>query len=79
MICRHQSRAAILLGDRVLLNIRMGRTGSADRSTAAAFAWLATRMATLGRVLVEALMLHYGRDEVAAGRRTCSGSSRWAA
>lgn len=27
-------------------------------------AWLATRMATLGRVIVEAITLHYGRDEV---------------
>ncbi|MCU1277543.1 MAG: hypothetical protein JWM53_1089, partial [bacterium] len=27
-------------------------------------AWLATRMASLGRVLVEALLLHYGRDEL---------------
>jgi uncharacterized protein len=26
--------------------------------------WLATRMAQMGRVLVEALVLHYGRDEV---------------
>ena len=27
-------------------------------------AWLATRMATLGRVIVEAIVYHYGRDEV---------------
>ena len=27
-------------------------------------AWLAGRMAQLGRIVVEALVLHYGRDEV---------------
>ena len=31
--------------------------------------WLATRMATLGRVLVEALVHHYGRDELLAPAR----------
>jgi hypothetical protein len=44
----------------------MGRTGSADLPLHGGRvpAWLATRMATLGRVLVEALVLHYGRDEL---------------
>src|SRR5437773_7936785 len=44
----------------------MGRTGSADLPLHGGRvpAWLATRMARLGRVLVEALVLHYGRDEV---------------
>src|SRR6185312_13943015 len=44
----------------------MGRTGSADLPLHGGRvpAWLASRMATLGRVLVEALVLEYGRDEV---------------
>ncbi|MGZ3405521.1 MAG: DUF763 domain-containing protein [Polyangia bacterium] len=44
----------------------MGRTGSADLPLHGGRvpAWLATRMASLGRVLVEALVLHYGRDEL---------------
>ncbi|HEX4458863.1 MAG TPA: DUF763 domain-containing protein, partial [Polyangia bacterium] len=44
----------------------MGRTGSADLPLHGGRvpAWLAARMASLGRVLVEALVLHYGRDEV---------------
>ena len=44
----------------------MGRTGSADLPLHGGRvpAWLASRMAALGRVLVEALMLEYGRDEV---------------
>ena len=44
----------------------MGRTGSADLPLHGGRvpAWLATRMATLGRVLVEALVLEYGRDEL---------------
>ena len=44
----------------------MGRSGSADLPLHGGRVpqWLATRMATLGRVLVEALVLHYGRDEV---------------
>ncbi|HXU70243.1 MAG TPA: DUF763 domain-containing protein [Polyangia bacterium] len=44
----------------------MGRTGSADLPLHGGRvpAWLASRMATLGRVLVEALVIHYGRDEV---------------
>jgi len=42
------------------------RTGSADLPLHGGRvpAWLATRMATLGRVIVEAITLHYGRDEV---------------
>src|SRR5260370_41402102 len=49
-----------------ILNIRMGRPGSADLPLPGGRvpAWLATRMASLGRVLVEALVLHYGRDEL---------------
>jgi uncharacterized protein len=44
----------------------MGRTGSATLPLHGGRVpeWLATRMATLGRVLVEALLLHYGRDEL---------------
>jgi hypothetical protein len=44
----------------------MGRSGSADLPLHGGRVppWLATRMAALGRVLVEALVLHYGRDEV---------------
>lgn len=44
----------------------MGRTGSADLPLHGGRvpAWLASRMATLGRVLVEALLLEYGRDEL---------------
>lgn len=44
----------------------MGRTGSADLPLHGGHVppWLATRMARLGRVLVEALVLHYGRDEL---------------
>src|SRR6185369_10976783 len=44
----------------------MGRTGSADLPLHGGRvpAWLASRMAALGRVLVEALVLEYGRDEV---------------
>src|SRR3954468_20671633 len=42
------------------------RTGSADLPLHGGRvpAWLASRMAALGRVLVEALVLEYGRDEV---------------
>jgi hypothetical protein len=42
------------------------RTGSADLPLHGGLvpAWLASRMARLGRVLVEAIVLHYGRDEV---------------
>ena len=49
-----------------ILNIRMGRTGSADLPLHGGRVppWLATRMASLGRVLVEALVHHYGRDEL---------------
>src|SRR5436305_6442009 len=49
-----------------ILNIRMGRSGSADLPLHGGRVpqWLATRMAALGRVLVEALDLSYGRDEV---------------
>ncbi len=44
----------------------MGRTGSADLPLHGGRvpAWLAARMAALGRVLVEALVLEYGRDEL---------------
>ena len=44
----------------------MGRTGSADLPLHGGRvpAWLAARMAALGRVLVEALLLEYGRDEL---------------
>src|SRR5712671_5681703 len=44
----------------------MGRVGTADLPLHGGRvpAWLATRMASLGRVLVEALVLHYGRDEL---------------
>jgi hypothetical protein len=44
----------------------MGRSGSADLPLHGGRVpqWLATRMAALGRVIVEALVLHYGRDEV---------------
>ncbi|MCB9536672.1 MAG: DUF763 domain-containing protein [Myxococcales bacterium] len=42
------------------------RTGTADLPLHGGRVppWLATRMATLGRVVVEALVLHHGRDEV---------------
>jgi uncharacterized protein len=42
------------------------RTGSADLPLHGGHvpAWLATRMASLGRVIVEAIVHHYGRDEV---------------
>jgi hypothetical protein len=44
----------------------MGRTGSATLPLHGGRVpeWLAGRMARLGRVLVEALVLHYGRDEL---------------
>lgn len=42
------------------------RTGSADLPLHGGHvpSWLATRMASLGRVIVEAIVHHYGRDEV---------------
>src|SRR6202789_4496391 len=42
------------------------RTGSADLPLHGGHVphWLATRMASLGRVIVEAVVHHYGRDEV---------------
>lgn len=42
------------------------RTGSADLPLHSGRVppWLATRMASLGRVIVEAIVLHYGRDEI---------------
>jgi len=42
------------------------RTGSADLPLHAGHVppWLATRMASLGRVVVEAIVYHYGRDEL---------------
>jgi hypothetical protein len=42
------------------------RTGSADLPLHGGSVppWLAARMARLGRVVVEALVLEYGRDEV---------------
>src|SRR6201999_3411495 len=44
----------------------MPRTGSADLPLHGGRvpAWLATRMSSLGRVIVEAIVLEYGRDEV---------------
>src|SRR5207302_6688480 len=53
-------------GNGAILNMRMGRSGSADLPLHGGRVpqWLATRMAALGRVLVEALVLSYGRDEV---------------
>src|SRR4051794_18208354 len=41
------------------------RTGSADLPLHSGFVppWLSTRMASLGRVVVEAIVHHYGRDE----------------
>jgi hypothetical protein len=44
----------------------MGRTGSAVLPLHHGHipAWLATRMASLGRVVTEAIVLHYGRDEL---------------
>src|SRR5687768_11028708 len=44
----------------------MGRTGSASLPLHGGRvpAWLHTRMARLGRVIVEAIVLHYGRHEV---------------
>src|SRR5690348_1792795 len=43
----------------------MGRSGSADLPLHGGRVpeWLASRMAALGRVLTEAIVLHYGRDE----------------
>ena len=42
------------------------RTGCADLPLHSGHVphWLATRMASLGRVIVEAIVHHYGRDEV---------------
>ncbi len=42
------------------------RTGSADLPLHSGFVppWLVTRMAALGRVIVEAIIHHYGRDEL---------------
>jgi uncharacterized protein len=42
------------------------RTGSADLPLHGGRVppWLAARMASLGRVIVEAIVIHYGRDEV---------------
>jgi hypothetical protein len=42
------------------------RTGSADLPLHSGFVppWLVTRMASLGRVIVEAVVHHYGRDEL---------------
>src|SRR3954467_720170 len=42
------------------------RTGSADLPLHTGFVppWLVTRMASLGRVIVEAIVHHYGRDEL---------------
>src|SRR5689334_12325719 len=44
----------------------MNRSGSADLPLHGGTVppWLATRMARLGRVIVEALVHHYGRDEL---------------
>ena len=42
------------------------RTGSADLPLHSGHVppWLVTRMASLGRVIVEAIVHHYGRDEL---------------
>ncbi|HEX2495028.1 MAG TPA: DUF763 domain-containing protein, partial [Steroidobacter sp.] len=42
------------------------RTGSADLPLHGGYvpAWLSERMSKLGRVIVEAVVLHYGRDEL---------------
>src|SRR5215470_9973704 len=42
------------------------RTGSADLPLHSGYVppWLVTRMASLGRVIVEAIILEYGRDEL---------------
>ena len=44
----------------------MGRTGSASLPLHGGRVpqWLASRMASLGRVMVEAMVHHYGRDEL---------------
>ncbi|HEX8703537.1 MAG TPA: DUF763 domain-containing protein, partial [Myxococcaceae bacterium] len=44
----------------------MNRTGSADLPLHSGKVppWLSSRMARLGRVMVEAMVLHYGRQEV---------------
>ena len=49
-----------------ILNICMGRTGTADLPLHGGRvpAWLAERMARLGRVIVEAIVLEHGRDEL---------------
>ncbi len=49
-----------------ILNARMPRTGTADLPLHGGRVpeWLASRMARLGRVCVEALVLDYGRDEL---------------
>src|SRR6059058_609460 len=50
------------IGRAAILNGRMGRTGSADLPLHGGRvpAWLAARMARLGTVIVEALVLHEG-------------------
>jgi hypothetical protein len=51
---------------RHILNIRMGRSGTADLPLHGGRvpAWLALRMARLGRVITEAMLLEHGRDEL---------------
>src|SRR4051794_12088335 len=51
---------------RHILNICMGRSGTADLPLHGGRvpAWLALRMARLGRVIVEAMLLEHGRDEL---------------
>src|SRR5882724_2903599 len=46
--------------------VMANRTGSADLPLHSGFVppWLVTRMASLGRVIVEAIAHHYGRDEL---------------
>src|SRR4051812_14509535 len=58
-VLRHASAASIL-------NARMGRSGSADLPLHGGRVpeWLASRMARLGRVIVEALVLHEGAHGV---------------
>jgi hypothetical protein len=54
------------LTEPITLTKMANRTGSADLPLHSGFVppWLVTRMASLGRVIVEAIVLHYGRDEI---------------
>jgi len=58
---------ATLVGDACDYNrVVIQRTGSADLPLHGGRvpAWLATRMAALARVIAEAIVHHYGRDEL---------------